>query len=202
MKNAITLIKDLRLQAQVFTWRRGAAWPVAFGLLLIAGGALLAERLLLQPRLLLHTKTLAQLHTSRDGMSQTKDAATQPTTDPFRSTKASLQAVMVPREALPAVIRAIHETALRHRIEVQSSDYQLKQQGRDGWLQQTITLPMRVRYDQFKPFLFDVLRANPSIAVDQISVKREAVAQATPEIIVRLSIWVHGQAGEPEGARP
>ena len=181
---------SLRLHTEVLIWRQGYVWVLASVLLLVSGAALLAQRYLLQPRLLLQTQALSELQSSLDAMRRAKDTAVAPAPDPFVAAQASLRSVMLEREALPALIRTLHETALRHRISVLSSDYQLKEQGRNGVLQQTVTLPMRVGYAPFKAFLLDVLRSHPGIAVDQISIKREAVAQATPEIVLRLSVWV------------
>lgn len=195
-------LRALRLRTAVFIWRQGIVWVLALALLVLAGSMLLANRYLLQSRLSRHTQGLAELQSSRDALRQVQDTAARQTLDPFASAQVSLRSVMVKREALPGVIRTIHEAAQRHRIAVFSSDYQLKEQGRNGFLQQTMTLPMQVGYGQFKPFLFDVLRTHPGMAVDQISIKREAVAQAAPEIVLRLSVWVDAKPGPEEGVRP
>lgn len=190
MNDQTTRIRSLRLRSEVFIWRQGVVWVFALTLLVIAGCLLLAEYFVVQPQRLMSTQTLDELTTSREELRKANSVSAQREPDSFMSAQASLRAVMVDREELPEIIRKLHEATKRHRIDVQRSDYQLNEKGRDDWLQQTVTLPMRVGYAQFKPFLFDVLRTNPAMAVDHISIKRETVAQATPEIVLHLSVWV------------
>lgn len=101
-----------------------------------------------------------------------------------------LRAVLSAEAQVPAVIRALHASAQRHRVDVLSSDFQRQTMGQTGVVQQSVVVPFRASYAQVKAFLFDVLRNNPSLSMDQIAIKREAVAQSNPEIRVKFSIWV------------
>jgi hypothetical protein len=195
--------RTLRLHTEVFFWRQGYVWALVLILMMVACGMFLGERYLLQPKQRLLAQTAEKLQSSLLAQQQARDSTNQHTPlDPSLAAQASLRSVMVDRDALGNIIRSLHAAAHRHGIELDSSDYQQKGQGRGEFVQQTVTLPMRVGYARFKPFLMDVLRTNPGISVDQISIKREAVSQGDPDIVLRLSVWVATQPGTKMDANP
>lgn len=184
----------LRLHLEILLWRHGYAWPVSLALLLAAAALWLTTVWVAQPQLRQQAQTLHDLEVLQTESLRIAQLAGPSGEESFAQARASVRAVMARPADVPEVIRSIHKTAQRHQIEVHRSDYQLRTPDRGDTQTQIVTLPLRVEYARFKPFLFELLRTHPGVSVDQISIKREAVAQNTPEISLRLTIWIDKRA--------
>lgn len=187
--------QGLRLRTEVFVWRHGAIW-LLIPLLLFTSLLLQAAQLFyFEPRI---NRAQTQVHSLEAELKAILKQTSTPTnipTDTTHQAGSELQKVLVAHTAVPEVIRALHSSAARHGIAVLSAEFQRQAVGQTGVIQQSVVMPFRASYPQAKSFLFDVLRSNSGLSLDQITIKREAVAQANPEIKVKFSIWVAADGG-------
>ena len=78
-------------------------------------------------------------------------------------------------------------------LVLSQSEFQTVQkilEGQSGLRQLQVTLPVRASYTQVRQFIQETLSQFGGVSVDQISIKRENVAQSQLDVKIKLSIWI------------
>lgn len=78
-------------------------------------------------------------------------------------------------------------------LVLSQSEFQTVQKTLEGQLglrQVQVTLPVRASYTQLRQFIQETLSQFGAVSVDQISIKRENVAQNQLDVKIKLSIWI------------
>ena len=88
------------------------------------------------------------------------------------------------------LLQVIVQIAKSKNIALTQSEIQTTKEGYAGLQQFQVTFPVRTGYIEMRSFIQEVLRQLDGASVDQISIKRENVAQGQLEVRIKLSLWV------------
>lgn len=182
-----TRIYALRLRAEIALWRHGWGVVVVFALLALSGTALLMQQHWVQAEdeaQLRLKKLSAEIETVQ------RQLPVVPKSTPEQERHALLRTVLSSQEGVTPLVRDVFAQARQHGLIVKEAEFRLTAQGFAGLQQQQVLMPLQGTYPAFRSFVNDLLRSQPGVSVDQIQIKRAAVAQGAPEIQVRLSIWI------------
>lgn len=100
-----------------------------------------------------------------------------------------IEAMLLGQAAFESQYQQLIEIAARHRIELPRAEYVTTVDEPGGMVRVQVSLTVATRYPQFRSFIEEVLRTLPAASLDQFSVRREHVAQAQVEVLVRMSFW-------------
>lgn len=96
-------------------------------------------------------------------------------------------------QTLPDWLAQMHTAAARNGLALESGEYQLQRQKGSRLARYQITLPVKGTYPQLRGFVSDLLEKVPAAALEDIIIKREAIA--TPVLEARLKITIFLGAG-------
>jgi Type II secretion system (T2SS), protein M subtype b len=190
----------LRTRLDIAVWRYGWLWPgiVVLGLVLMAlelgwqarqQASLQAQRqelTLRQQQYLLAEKTQRASASSADAPNDLE----------------SLDRYTVSQQEVGTVLRQIVALGAAHGVALTQSEFQTSHEGHGGLQQVQITLPVRASYAALRAFTEASLRQHPMLSMDQIHMKREAIAQGSVDVRLKLSIWVDPQKTVPSPPKP
>ena len=164
-------------------WRYGWCWSIALAILACAATVELAKNRPLRAEL--SALNLGAADASRAA------APTVPTRPPSDSaTRArEIEAVLRGQASFESQYQRLIEIAARRGIELPRAEYVTTADEPGGMLRVQVSLSIAARYPQFRSFIEEVLRTLPAASLDQFSVKRDNVAQAQVEVLVRMSFW-------------
>jgi hypothetical protein len=191
MKMPMISVGRLRVKYDIAIWRHGRIW-----LLLSAMGiALIALQLFGQAR------QQAHMHTARAMLTQAqqqfinaqKSKSGGSTSDESSNVLESLDHYTTSQQEVGKILQAIIEIGRTNRVVLAQSEFQTTSEGHGGLRQIQMTLPIRADYSTLRAFIEATLRQLPMVSIDQISIKRESVAQGLMETRLKLSIWVDPQ---------
>ena len=180
--------QTLRTGLEIAAWRHGWLW----GVNLVLGLAVLLS----------HFVGLPQQHRANDLARQTllgvqaeqarKSQSPVPVlpTDNDPQQLAALTRISVAEADVGEVLQRISQIASKQGLRLAQSEFQTSREGHGGLRQVQVTLPLRASYPQLRGWIDAVLRQMPGVSIDQITLKRETVAQAQADIRIKLSIWV------------
>lgn len=177
-----------RVHLDILLWRHGWAWPLASLLLAVA---VLAHWTFVQPAqesLAAARADVARLHGLRV------------TAAPVRTQPVTLVAAQAPLRGAspPELVRKLVALAEAEQIAVAQSDYQRQDHPAARMLQFQVVQPVRASYPQLRRYIASVLRELPNASLDQVSARRDSVAQGQLEVKLRWSFWI----AQPAGAAP
>jgi len=177
-----------RVQLDILLWRHGWAWPLV---LVLLAGAALAHWAVVQPaqqRLAAAHADIARLHALRAAAA------------PVRSQPVTLVSAQAPLRGAspPELVRQLVALAEAEQIAVAQSDYQRQDHPAARMLQFQVVQPVRASYPQLRRYIASVLRELPNASLDQVSARRDSVAQGQLEVKLRWSFWI----AQPAGAAP
>ncbi len=175
-----------RLQAWLRFLLARHGWPALVGLVLILS-ALGGQHWLVAPTLSQVEAARAQLPALRR---QWVQAPAEVQTDAQRLA-AALAALPAPAGALAAV-DTLHRRAARHGVVLSHGEYRLLPPGSAPWARYQITLPAQGSYRSLRAWLADAMNAEPALALDELSLRRGTVGDATVEMRVRLTLFLRG----------
>lgn len=93
-------------------------------------------------------------------------------------------------DAVPEVLGKIQRAAQRNELVLAKGEYKLAEEQEFRLARYQITLPVTGAYSQVRGFVNDVLAAVPGVALDELSLKREAIGDDTLEARVRFTLFV------------
>lgn len=175
-------LRRLSASLQFLLYRHG--WPASVGLLLCVA-ALAAYPLLVLPMQREADSVRVQLPQLRKSLAQ-RPAAPQTEAQRLTDLVAGLPA---PARAL-TVIDTIHRSAGEHGVALSNGEYRLLQSGGAPWMRYQITLPARAPYASARAWLADVMNAEPALALDDLSLRRESTGDPTVEMRVRMILFL------------
>lgn len=161
-------------------------WPAAAGLVLLLGAAA-GHQWLVVPMQARAEAVQGQWPAMRQRLARQPVA---PATDAQR--QASLLAALPAPAAALGAIDALHRGALAHGVALSNGAYRLLPSGNTPWMRYQITLPASARYTDLRAWLAEAMNAEPALALDEWSLRRAAVADATVEMRVRLTLFLRG----------
>jgi len=91
-------------------------------------------------------------------------------------------------DRLSPVFERVWTIARQHGLPLQQAEFKLSRPAAQGYGRYTITLPVKAEYAVLRQFVNDVLRDVPSIALEELSLKRDDTRRR--ELDVRLSFVV------------
>lgn len=190
------------LQAQIALARAGAVAALA-GLLLALGlgGWLL---LLSQPRLatdtLQATLARAQARLRAPALEAPRDAATEKTLQ--QTPLQAFHAVLGEPAATEAYVGQLFAAARRHEISLDQAEYRWQVDTKGQTERYQIRLPIKGPYAAVRGFCEQVLRDLPFASLDELSLKRDALADDTLTATVQFSLHLHPGAASAAVAVP
>lgn len=160
-------------------------WPGALGLALLivaAGGypLLVAD---VQRRTATAHEELATIKQRQAGGAEhpAGDAADQ---------ASAFYKLLPPASAADEAVKTLHAAARERGLGLSQGEYRLTQEGRGAVVRYQVTLPVRGTYPQFRGWLASVLNGLPSLAVEEMSLKRDDAARGEIEARVRLTLFL------------
>ncbi|MDM7948588.1 GspMb/PilO family protein [Hydrogenophaga sp.] len=115
-----------------------------------------------------------------------------PAQDPAVNASAALaefQRALPGTDATVQVVDLLHSSAARHGVTLASGEYRLLSDGQQGLRRYQITLPAAGNYPALRAWLADALNAQPALALDELTLAREAAESPLVEARVRWSLY-------------
>jgi hypothetical protein len=182
-----------RVQAEILLWRHGWAWPMAIIALALASAlqVVVLARAQQQARI-----AVGELERARKFHNQRSSTPKQPAHSdaPWRSLPA-----IGPGEAVARML----QLAQAQGLTLQQSDYHQQPLPALQAMQVQITQPLKATYPQLRGYIESVLREIPQASLDQVSARRDTVAQGQLETRLRWTLWLPaGREIGTTGVRP
>jgi hypothetical protein len=181
----------LRTRFDIAVWRYGWVWL----LIMVLSVALVALELGWQARqqtsLAAQRVELANLQ-QQFLLTEKKQLANAHTSD-IPNDLESLDHYTVSQQEVGSVLRQVLALSSAYSVALTQSEFQTSNDGHGGLRQVQITLPVRSSYAALRAFTEATLREHPMVSIDQVSMKRETIAQGIAEVRLKLSIWVDPQ---------
>ncbi len=87
-------------------------------------------------------------------------------------------------------VKAIHRIAATHGVYLATGEYRVVREGSDKLQRYQITLPATSNYPKLRAWLTDVMNEMPTIALDEISLRREDVGTEQIDARVRFTLFL------------
>ncbi|MCW5631791.1 MAG: hypothetical protein KIT17_00495 [Rubrivivax sp.] len=100
---------------------------------------------------------------------------------------------------VPAAVRTLTALAQRHGIVVAQGQYSVAQPPLPGIEEAQLHFRFRATYPQTRAFVEAALARLPTLSVERISIIGDSGPDATPEVLVAMTLWRHGSAAHPAG---
>jgi len=104
---------------------------------------------------------------------------------------AQFQAVLAEHEALEPSIETLFALAKSNGLVLRLADYQYSRDSASGIYQCQISLPVQGDYASIWTFALEVLQALPFAALQDISFRRNAIAEPTPQALLRVTLYLN-----------
>lgn len=91
---------------------------------------------------------------------------------------------------VPELLGRIYQAATHNQVVLEKGEYKLTRESDFRLARYQITLPVSGDYARVRGFVNDVLEAVPSVALDELTLKRESIDQPELEARVRFSLFL------------
>lgn len=172
-----------RASLGVWHWRHGWCWSIALAILSCAAIVEFAKNQSLGAEL-----SALNRGATRAGRASTPTVPLRLSADPASRAR-EIEALLRDQGSFESQYQRLIEIAARRGIQLPRADYVTTTDEPGGMLRVQVSLSIAARYPQFRSFIEEVLRTLPATSLDQFSVKRDNVAQAQVEVLVRMSFW-------------
>lgn len=98
-------------------------------------------------------------------------------------------------DALPAQLKTLANLARRHGIQLSKGDYKMQPTSGSPLLRQEISLPVKADYAAVQAFMFDALRALPTLSLEAVTFKRDSAASAEVEARIQFVLLFQQEEG-------
>lgn len=187
MKRLPELAARARVTAEIRLHRHGPWWL----LLLLLAAALLGVWLTVIPRL---EDALAEQRSTLARLQAQLAADQPPPAPPLPVAHANYQAYCLAlrdEDAVLGAIREILDVAGKQRLAIKRAEYERSRHPDAQAEGVRMTLPIRGRYADVRAWIEAILVAQPSLAVNELTFKREEISSGEVDARVRLTIWHH-----------
>jgi hypothetical protein len=103
---------------------------------------------------------------------------------------AAFYAFFPPAGATPEWLKKIDAVARAKGIQLSTGEYKIVRSGTHRLARYEITLPVQGSYPQIRAFIGQVLAEVPSAAVEEVTLKRDAVETVRLDARIRLTLFV------------
>ncbi|RJP72654.1 MAG: pilus assembly protein PilO [Comamonadaceae bacterium] len=159
-------------------------WPALLGLLLMALAWPLAHWGADGARAQAEAARMAQA-------AQREQLARQPDPGADQASRlAEFQRQLPDAAAALEAVQVIHRSAAEHGVALATGEYRLLREGGTRLQRYQITLPADGAYPALRAWMADVLNTLPTIALDELSLSRDAVGATQVEARVRWSFYL------------
>jgi Tfp pilus assembly protein PilO len=110
-----------------------------------------------------------------------------------RSQLADFYAFFPLTETVPETLGKIQRAAERNDLTLAKGEYKLAEERDFRLARYQVTLPVTGAYSQVRGFVNDVLDAVPSAALEELTLKREAIGDDALEARVRFTLYLGGE---------
>jgi Tfp pilus assembly protein PilO len=175
-----------RLQWALKRWLLGLRWPgwAGLGLLMFAAALYTGAVRPAKQHLQALDREAAELARKTGG----RIAAAEPVTS--RSQLSNFYAFFPLTRSLPDVMAQIEHTARAHELMLEKGEYRLSRESEFRLARYQIMLPVRGSYTNIRGFVNDVLDAVPAVALEDLTLKREAADDPELEAKVRFLLYL------------
>lgn len=163
-------------------------WPAAIGLLLMAAVWPLAHfgaDSVRAQTLALQQAQVAERELERERKARQPD----PKADQV-SRLAAFEAGLPQAEGALQAVRHMHRSAAEHDVVLSTGEYRLVSEPGGRLQRYQITLPADGTYPDLRAWMADVLNELPTMALDELSLKRNAVGESQVQARVRWSFYL------------
>jgi Tfp pilus assembly protein PilO len=183
-----SFLRKCLVHAQIYLWRQGWVVLLLLGLLVCIAFIYYGLKPEQQEQLIAHKNALKIVQDNYQKLADTPIILTQitPDLDNFKRLNDRVYA----QKDVGNLLQLIVQIAKAKNITLVQSEIQTIKEGYSGLEQLQVTFPVRTGYIEMRQFIQEVLRQLNGVSVDQISIKRENVAQGQLEARIKLSIWV------------
>jgi hypothetical protein len=164
-------------------WRYGWCWSIALAILACAATVELAKNRLLRAEL-----TILSLGAVNGSRAAGPTMSTRLPSDAATRARV-IEAMLRGQASFESQYQRLIEIGARRGIELPRAEYVTTADEPGGMVRVQVSLSIAARYPEFRSFIEEVLRTLPAASLDQFSVKRDNVAQAQVEVLVRMSFW-------------
>ena len=171
--------------ARFYYYQHG--WPAALGLVLV--GIAVVTQILFVPELKVQTNAA---RTSYDTLYQRTQKGPSQEDTSLALQSAFLASLPTDANANSDAIKSIHRLAALHGVRLATGDYRLVREGGEKLQRHQITLPANANYAVLRAWLTDVMNEIPSLALDEVSLRREDVGNGTLQARFRFTFFVKG----------
>lgn len=183
-----SFLRKCLVHAQIYLWRQGWIVLLLLGLLVCTAFLHYGLKPEQQAQQIAHKNALKIEQDNYQKLINTPTILTQITPDLDNLKK--LNDRVYAQKDVGNLLQLIVQIAKAKNITLVQSEIQTVKEGYGGLQQLQVTFPVRTGYIQMRQFIQEVLRQLNGVSVDQISIKRENVAQGQLEARIKLSIWV------------
>jgi hypothetical protein len=172
------LLAHLRYQLQ----RHG--WPAAVGLVLLALAAAWQWRGVDDAR-----ARSTQLHSAQSAARQ--HMARVPSQEQAAGQAlADFYAGLPPQSSAGEAVAQMHRAAAAHAVQLAQGDYRLTRDAGTALVRYQISLPARAAYPQLRDWLADVMNTQGTVALEDLSLRRDEVSGEPVQARVRLTLFL------------
>ena len=201
-----SMLHDYRLKVrlQIFLWRYGWVWLLLLGLLV---SALMLGWVYLPTQRFKLEAVANDIRLKQEQYVKLEQSPRIPVVPDYddeilRQLNEQVFAV----STVGAVLKRIALIGQSKGLVISQSEFQTVQktlEGQASFRQLQVTLPVRANYLQIRQFTQEILNQMGGVSVDQISLKRENVAQSQVDAKIKLSIWIDmNKQASAEGVKP
>lgn len=173
-------------------WLRRAGWPAVAGILLLVAGAF-AHAYWLPAQSQRITRLQAEYRRVI-----ARVVAPAPKAEPVSSTpgvllaqrQAAFNATLSPRAQAPALIKTVFAQAQKSGLVLSQAEYRLVPDKTGGFAAYQMTLPVKGPYLKLREFIDNVLVEVPSVALEDVSFKRDGIGAVAAEAKLRLVFFL------------
>lgn len=176
----------MNLQWTLKRWLFGLRLPgwIGLGLLLLAGAVYTAAVQPAKQRL----RALEQEMLDLARKTGRRAAAAEPASG--RDQLANFYAFFPLTRSVPDVLAQIEHTARAHSLALEKGEYRFSREADFRLARYQLNLPVRGRYADIRGFVNDVLDAVPAVALEDLTLKREAADDPELEGNVRFLLYL------------
>lgn len=91
--------------------------------------------------------------------------------------------------ALGELMTTMNKAAEQHALQIRNAEYRDQLDAASGLKRYQITVPFKAPYPAIRGWLVDTLNAFPSLALDDVQIKRDSIAATDVEARVRLTLY-------------
>ncbi len=176
------------LQQQLNWWFERLGWIGTTTIALLIG-AIVGYGVLIIPA----QKQLFQLEqrlSNEQQFAKTKQARSKAVDESESSRQRRFYNEFPHRQEIPKLLKRLYAVAKKSDLTLQRGQYKLLTEGNGPFMRYEIELPLVGRYTDIQTFSYQALKQLPTLALDDISFKREAASATLIQAKIRFTLYL------------